>query len=108
MFTKKKSANYVKARQRSIQEGPPRGCSIPIDHKGNYVIITIEQVSQYGVQEDKVNFYMDKDRMNSWNIKHNGIMQIHDSGDKLFRAGTHRALVWIAKNIFHNIRRIDE
>lgn len=102
---KKRNDNQVKARLRNIQEGPSPDYQDAINPKENYVYIYIEQHSRHGIEVDEVNLYMDYNRCNSWNIKHNGYMQIHESGKKLFRAGTHRALAWIAKNIFPNIGR---
>lgn len=104
---KKKSANFVAARIRKIEEGPIPDYPKDVDSRENYVYIYIEQHSSHGVKVDRVNFYMDNKRINSWNIKHNGCMQIHEGGKRLFRAGTHRALAWIAKNIFSNIGRHD-
>jgi hypothetical protein len=108
MFTKKKSDNYVKARTKKIEQGPMPDYPKDINHRDNYVYIYIEQHSPSGVKIDHVNFYMDHKRINSWNIKHNDYMQIHEDGKRLFRAGTHRALAWIARNIFPNIRRMYE
>jgi hypothetical protein len=102
---KKKNNNQVNARLRSIQDGPIPDYPKDYDPKKNYVYMYIEQYTSRGVQIDEVNFYMDPRRCNSWNIKHNGYMQIHESGKRLFRAGTHRALAWIARNIFPNIGR---
>ncbi|MCK5604484.1 hypothetical protein KAR91_21520 [Candidatus Pacearchaeota archaeon] len=105
--TKKRSDNSVKARLSKIEDSPPPDYPENIDSRENYVYIYIEQHSQRGVKIDCVDFYMDNNRINSWNIKHNGYMQIHESGKRLFRAGTHRALAWIARNIFTNIGRHD-
>lgn len=104
---KKRSDNSVAARIRKIEEGPMPDYPKDVDSRGNYVYIYIEQHGPSGVQVDHIDFYMDNNRINSWNIKHNGYVQIHEEGKRLFRAGTHRALAWIARNIFPNIGRHD-
>ena len=105
---KKKSDNFAAARIRKIEEGPMPDYHKDVDSKENYVYIYIEQHSPSGIQVDRINLYMDNNRSNSWNIKHNGYMQIHEEDKRLFRAGTHRALAWIARNIFYNIGRHDD
>ena len=78
-----------------------------IDSRKYYTEINIKQHSPFGVKENKINLYMDRGRFNSWNIKLDGIVLIHESGKKLLRLGIHRAFVWMAVNLFRTIRGID-
>jgi hypothetical protein len=111
MFRSKKvregfGRKMTQGRVDKIQNGPASDHPDPIDPKKNYIIIKIEQHSQSGVKKDQIELYMDRKRINCWNIKHNGLMLIHPVGKKLLRMGIYRVMAWISANTFPNIRRL--
>lgn len=103
---KKFGRRMTEGRLSKLQESLAP-CYQDIDSRKYYTEINIKQYSPFGVRENNINLYMDRGRLNSWNIKLDGIMLIHESGKKLFRLGIHRVFVWIAINLFMNIRRMD-
>ncbi len=102
-FGKKMAQGRLDKIQNSLAPYYPE----EIDSKKHYTEINIKQHSPFGTKENQINLYMDRGRLNSWNVKCDGIMLIHESGKKLLRLGVHRVLVWVAINMFTNIRRMD-
>lgn len=112
MFRSKKTRekfgkNMTEGRFNKIHNSPQPCDPEHIDSRKYYTEINIKQHSPFGMKENQVNLYMDRGRLNTWNIKLDGIMLIHESGKKLFRQGVHRIFVWIAISLFTNIRRMD-
>lgn len=96
----------AQGRIDKIQNSPSPDSPDPIDPKKNYIIIKIEQHFQSGIKKDQIELYMDRKRINCWNIKYNGLMLIHPVGKKLLRMGIYKVMVWISANLFPNIRRL--
>lgn len=112
MFRSKKTReNFGKkmaqGRINKIQNDPAPDYLDTIDPRQNYIVIKIEQHFQSGIKKDQITLYMDRKRINCWNVKHNNLILIHNTGKKLLRMGIYRVMVWISANIFPNIRRMD-
>jgi hypothetical protein len=92
---KKFQINRVKARQRSIEEGPRPDYPEKTNPRDYWIEMNIKQHSPFGIKEDNITLFMAHNRCDSFHFKDGKIMLMGKKG--LQKVGAHRALAYIAK-----------